>query len=147
MKAVIQRTKSAEVRVQDEIVGKINNGLVVLLGVTHGDTPEDVDYLVQKIIHLRIFEDEDGKMNLSLKDVEGSILSVSQFTLYGDTKKGRRPNFTEAAPPEQAKELYDLFNKRLKEEGIAVETGVFGAMMDVEFVNSGPVTFILESKA
>lgn len=146
MKVVIQRAKDARVQVDGDVVGAIDNGLVVLLGVTHGDTIEDVNYLVKKIIHLRIFEDENEKMNISLKDVNGSILSISQFTLYGDVKKGRRPNFMQAAAPEHAKEMYDMFNASLRELDIHVETGVFGEMMDVQFTNVGPVTLIIDSK-
>ncbi|WP_047979696.1 D-aminoacyl-tRNA deacylase [Ornithinibacillus contaminans] len=146
MRAVIQRAKDATVTVQNEIIGAIPNGLVVLLGVTHEDTIEDAKYLVNKIVHLRIFEDEQEKMNLSLKDVSGSILSISQFTLYGDTRKGRRPNFMQAAKPELANELYEKFNELLLSEGISVETGQFGAMMDVQFTNVGPVTLLLDSK-
>lgn len=146
MKTVIQRVTDASVRVNGNVIGEIQEGLVVLLGVTHEDTQEDVDYLVNKIVHLRIFEDENEKMNLSLKDVQGSILSISQFTLYGDTRKGRRPNFMQAAKPEVANELYERFNLHLEQQGIQVETGEFGAMMDVSLTNSGPVTIILDSK-
>lgn len=146
MKVVLQRSKKASVTVEGEIVGQIESGLVLLVGVTHEDSEEDVNYLADKIVHLRIFEDEEGKMNHSLLDVGGSILSVSQFTLYGDCRKGRRPNFMAAAKGEQAKQMYDLFNERLREKGIHVETGTFGAMMDVSLVNDGPVTLIVESK-
>lgn len=146
MKAVLQRAKHASVTVDNSVVGQIDNGLVILLGVTHDDTIDDINFLVKKIINLRIFEDEEGKMNLSLKDVGGEILSISQFTLYGDTSKGRRPNFLQAAKPDQAKALYEQFNQVLSENGISVETGVFGAMMDVQLTNHGPVTFILDSK-
>ncbi|WP_203361636.1 D-aminoacyl-tRNA deacylase [Bacillus sp. REN10] len=146
MKVVLQRSKKASVTVDGETVGQIESGLVLLVGVTHEDSEEDIDYLADKIIHLRIFEDEAGKMNHSLLDVGGSILSVSQFTLYGDCRKGRRPNFMAAAKGEQAKHLYDLFNETLRAKGVHVETGVFGAMMDVSLVNDGPVTLIVESK-
>ncbi|WP_368652177.1 D-aminoacyl-tRNA deacylase [Ornithinibacillus sp. 4-3] len=146
MKAVLQRAKHASVTVDNSVVGQIDNGLVILLGVTHDDTIDDINFLVKKIINLRIFEDEEGKMNLSLKDVGGEILSISQFTLYGDTSKGRRPNFLQAAKPDQAKALYEQFNQILSDNGISVETGVFGAMMDVQLTNHGPVTFILDSK-
>lgn len=146
MKAVIQRARDASVTVDGEVVGKIDHGLVVLLGVTHEDTVEDVIYLVNKIAHLRIFEDENEKMNISLKDVNGSILSISQFTLYGDTRKGRRPNFMRAGAPDHAKDMYDQFNVHLKNLGIHVETGIFGEMMDIQFTNVGPVTLILDSK-
>ncbi|MGJ9457070.1 D-aminoacyl-tRNA deacylase [Oceanobacillus sp. CF4.6] len=146
MKAVIQRAKDACVRVEGKIVGEITEGFVVLLGVTHEDTQEDINYLVNKIIHLRVFEDENEKMNLSLQDVNGSILSISQFTLYGDTRKGRRPNFMQAAKPDEANNKYESFNSLIREHGIHVETGKFGAMMDVTFTNTGPVTLIIDSK-
>ncbi len=146
MKVVVQRSKAAKVTVDGEVTGKITKGFVLLVGVTHEDMAEDAAYLADKIVNLRIFEDADGKMNLSLLDVGGEILSVSQFTLYGDCRKGRRPNFMAAARPEQAVELYEAFNGLLREKGIHVETGVFGAMMDVELINDGPVTLILESK-
>jgi D-tyrosyl-tRNA(Tyr) deacylase len=146
MRVVVQRSKKAKVTVNEEITGQISKGLVLLVGVTHQDTEEDAAFLADKIANLRIFEDEAGKMNLSLLDVGGEILSVSQFTLYGDCRKGRRPNFMEAARPEQANLLYDRFNGLLREKGIKVETGIFGAMMDVELINDGPVTLIVESK-
>ncbi|GAE30442.1 D-aminoacyl-tRNA deacylase [Alkalihalobacillus hemicellulosilyticus] len=146
MKVVLQRTKEAAVHVDGECVGSIKRGVMLLVGVTHDDTIEDAVYLAEKIAHLRIFEDKNGKMNHSLKDVSGEALSVSQFTLYGDTRKGRRPNFMNAAKPNDAIELYKHFNQLLQEMGIHVETGTFGAMMDVSLVNDGPVTFILESK-
>ena len=120
--------------------------MVLLVGVTHDDNEEDAAYLADKIVNLRIFEDEAEKMNLSLNDVGGQILSVSQFTLYGDCRKGRRPNFMEAAKPEHAVKIYDAFNRMLREKGVHVETGRFGAMMDVALVNDGPVTLIIESK-
>lgn len=144
MRAIIQKVTEARVVVDEEVVGEIDHGLVVLLGVTHEDAEEDVEYLINKIINLRIFEDEQAKMNLSLLDVNGSLLSVSQFTLYGDTRKGRRPNFMQAAKPDQAKRLYQHFNQ-LAKDYIPVETGVFGAMMDVQLVNNGPVTLIIDS--
>lgn len=146
MKVVVQRSKQANVQVNGEIVGKIDKGLVLLVGITHSDTIDDVNYIAEKIVNLRIFEDEEDKMNLSLLDVGGAILSISQFTLYGDCRKGRRPNFMEAAKPEYAKELYEKFNECLKTKGVQVETGIFGAMMDVSLTNDGPVTIILESK-
>ncbi|WNB93300.1 D-aminoacyl-tRNA deacylase [Bacillus sp. NEB1478] len=146
MKVVLQRSKKATVTVETEITGVIEKGMVLLVGVTHDDTEQDADYLAEKIINLRIFEDDEQKMNLSLKDTEGSILSISQFTLYGDTRKGRRPNFMQAAKPKQAKKIYDYFNDKLKSLGVNVQTGVFGAMMDVTFTNDGPVTLILDSK-
>lgn len=140
MRLVVQRVTNASVKVEEEITGAINEGYMVLVGVTHEDTEEDVLYLAEKLAHLRIFEDENGKMNRSLLDIKGSVLSVSQFTLYGDTRKGRRPNFMKAAKPDAANSLYECFNKTLREKGIHVETGRFGAMMDVSLTNSGPVT-------
>lgn len=145
MRVVVQRAKDARVMVENKVVGEIDHGLVVLVGITHNDTIDDLKYVVNKLIHLRIFEDEQQKMNLSLKDVDGSILSISQFTLYGDTRKGRRPNFMQAAPPEQAKELYETFNQMIRDAGVDVETGEFGAMMQVELTNDGPVTIILDT--
>ncbi|MDR7237360.1 D-aminoacyl-tRNA deacylase [Neobacillus drentensis] len=147
MRVVVQRSKAASVTVGGEVTGQISKGFVLLVGVTHADKEEDAVYLADKIANLRIFEDENEKMNLSLLDVGGEILSVSQFTLYGDCRKGRRPNFMDAARPDQAVQLYDFFNSLLREKGIRVETGIFGAMMDVELINDGPVTLILESKA
>ncbi|WP_186576507.1 D-aminoacyl-tRNA deacylase [Aquibacillus kalidii] len=146
MKVVLQRARNASVSVDGEIVGKISNGLVTLVGITHQDTEEDVKYLVNKLIHLRVFEDEQEKMNLSLKDVGGSVLSISQFTLYGDTRKGRRPNFMNAAKPDHAFKLYQAFNELIQEEEIEVQTGKFGEMMDVQLTNVGPVTLILDSQ-
>lgn len=146
MKAVVQRAVDASVKVEGETTGEIAHGLVVLLGVTHEDTEEDARYLAKKIPYLRIFEDENEKMNLSLLDIGGKLLSISQFTLYGDTRKGRRPNFMEAAKPPQAEELYETFNEMVNNEGVQVETGEFGAMMNVQLTNSGPVTLILESQ-
>jgi D-aminoacyl-tRNA deacylase len=146
MRVVVQRSKKAKVTVNEEITGQISKGLVLLVGVTHQDTEEDAAFLADKIANLRIFEDDAGKMNLSLLDVGGEILSVSQFTLYGDCSKGRRPNFMEAARPEHANPLYERLNGLLREKGIKVETGIFGAMMDVELINDGPVTLIVESK-
>ncbi|MEH6905615.1 D-aminoacyl-tRNA deacylase [Neobacillus drentensis] len=147
MRVVVQRSKAASVTVGGEVTGQISKGFVLLVGVTHADKEEDAVYLADKIANLRIFEDENEKMNLSLFDVGGEILSVSQFTLYGDCRKGRRPNFMDAARPDQAVQLYDFFNSLLREKGIRVETGIFGAMMDVELINDGPVTLIVESKA
>ena len=146
MRVVLQRSKAARVVVAEETIGEIESGLVLLVGVTHGDTAEDAAYLAEKIVNLRIFEDELGKMNHSLLDVGGSILSVSQFTLYGDCKKGRRPNFMDAARPEVASVIYELFNDEIRKRGVHTETGQFGAMMDVQLTNDGPVTLILESK-
>lgn len=145
MKIVVQRSKKASVTVNEKVIGEIEKGLVLLVGVTHEDKREDAAYLADKIVNLRIFEDENDKMNLSLLDVGGSILSVSQFTLYGDCRKGRRPNFMAAAKPDDALSLYLHFNELLEQKGIHVETGEFGAMMNVSLNNDGPVTFILES--
>ena len=145
MRIIVQRSKEASVTVEEKIIGKIEQGLVLLVGVTHEDREEDAAYLADKIVHLRIFEDENGKMNRSLLDVGGSILSVSQFTLYGDCRKGRRPNFMAAAKPEYAFSIYQYFNEQLKQKGVHVETGEFGAMMNVSLNNDGPVTLILES--
>ena len=145
MRAVVQRVSRSEVTVDGRTTGKINKGLLVLLGVTHGDTSKDVDYIVDKTINLRIFEDENDKMNLSLKDIGGEMLAVSQFTLYGDCRKGRRPSFTNAAAPEEADKLYQEFVKKVSEQGINTETGEFGAHMMVDLVNDGPVTILLES--
>ncbi|OBZ12471.1 D-aminoacyl-tRNA deacylase [Bacillus sp. FJAT-26390] len=147
MKVVVQRSKQAKVVIEDETVGAIDFGLVLLVGLTHGDSEADVKWMADKVANLRIFEDESGKMNHSVTDIGGQILSVSQFTLYGDCRKGRRPNFMAAARPEQAEQLYDTFNDTLRSMGLVVATGRFGAMMDVELVNSGPVTLILESGA
>jgi D-aminoacyl-tRNA deacylase len=146
VKVIVQRTKEASVTVKEEVVGQIPFGLMVLVGVTHEDTEADAVFLADKIANLRIFEDENEKMNLSLLDVGGAILSISQFTLYGDCKKGRRPNFMAAAKPDYAESLYNFFNEELRKKGIQVETGIFGAMMDVSFTNSGPVTLIIDSK-
>lgn len=146
MRAVVQRAKKANVTVDGEVIGLIDHGLVVLLGVTAADTEKDITAIVQKLIHLRIFEDEANKMNESLIDKSGSVLSISQFTLFADIQKGRRPSFTKAAPPEKARKLYDIFNQTLISAGIHVETGEFGAMMKVELVNDGPVTIIMETK-
>ncbi len=146
MRLVIQRVSRAEVRVDGEITGAIDNGLVVLLGVTHEDTSEDIDYLLQKMINLRIFSDADGKMNLSLLDSGGGLLIISQFTLYADTSRGRRPSYTDAALPERAEELYEEFVAKARSQSLQVETGIFGAFMEVELVNDGPVTIILESR-
>ncbi len=145
MRVILQRTKQASVTVNKEVIAAIQSGLTLLVGITHEDTIEDINYVTEKIVNLRIFEDEEGKMNFSLLDVKGEVLSVSQFTLYGDTRKGRRPSFTEAARPEQAERLYEQFNNKLREKGVKVETGRFGAAMDVSLVNDGPVTLIVES--
>ncbi|GLI83059.1 D-aminoacyl-tRNA deacylase [Rossellomorea marisflavi] len=144
MKVVLQRSKQASVTVDGEVKGRIQFGLVLLVGITHGDTEAEAAYIADKVVNLRIFEDGDGKMNDSLLDRGGEILSISQFTLYGDTRKGRRPNFMDAAKPEEAEAIYDRFNALLREKGVQVETGVFGAMMDVQLINDGPVTLIVE---
>ncbi|MBU0994955.1 MAG: D-tyrosyl-tRNA(Tyr) deacylase [Proteobacteria bacterium] len=146
MKAVVQRVSESSVSVENEIIGKIGRGLMILLGITHHDTREDAAFLADKIVHLRIFEDGHGKMNLSLPQINGQMLVVSQFTLYGDCRRGRRPSFIDAAPPEKAIPLYDHFIEQVREKGIPVEQGRFGAMMDVHLINDGPVTLILQSK-
>jgi D-aminoacyl-tRNA deacylase len=145
MKAVVQRVTESRVTVDNRLIGSISRGLVVLLGVAHGDTEKDADYLCDKIIHLRIFEDDAGKMNRSLKDIDGEILVVSQFTLLGDCRKGRRPSFIDAANPETANQLYEYFVNRIRQNGIRTQTGKFRAMMAVSLVNDGPVTLIVES--
>jgi D-aminoacyl-tRNA deacylase len=145
MRAVVQRVRRASVRVEQETVGQIDAGLLVLLGITQTDTAEKAHWLAEKIVGLRIFNDADGKMNLSLTDIRGSVLVVSQFTLYGDCRKGRRPSFIEAAPPEIAVPLYEEFVNGIKALGIRTATGRFGAMMEVELVNDGPVTLIVET--
>ncbi|NQT69288.1 MAG: D-tyrosyl-tRNA(Tyr) deacylase [Desulfobacteraceae bacterium] len=146
MRAVIQRVKSSSVTVGDETVGKIGSGLLVLLGVAEPDQSADADFLAKKIVNLRIFEDEQGKMNRSLIDIGGEMLVVSQFTLLGDCRKGRRPSFIDAAGPDKANELYEYFVAQLRKTGVHVATGRFGAMMEVSLINDGPVTLILESK-
>ena len=144
MKLVIQRVKNASVEIDKKIVGKIDKGYLVLLGVTHTDTKETADYLVKKLCNLRIFEDENGKMNLNINQVNGSLLIVSQFTLYGDCTDGNRPSFTNAAKPDFANELYEYFCEKCSEKNIHVEKGIFGADMKVSLLNDGPVTIILE---
>jgi D-tyrosyl-tRNA(Tyr) deacylase len=146
MRAVIQRVAQARVVVGEEVVGQIGRGLLVLLGVTHTDQPEHARWLADKVVGLRIFNDADGKMNLGLADVKGEMLIVSQFTLYGDCQKGRRPSFIDAAPPEIAIPLYEAFVNAVRAQGIPTATGRFGAMMQVELVNDGPVTLIVDSK-
>lgn len=146
MKVVLQRVSGARVEVEGKTIGEIGAGLLLLVGVGHDDTEKDAAWMADKIAGLRIFEDEGGKMNLSVKETGGAILSVSQFTLFGDCRKGRRPNFMGAARPESATALYDRFNEMLREAGLQVETGVFGAMMDVSLTNDGPVTLILDTK-
>ncbi|MBM7834267.1 D-aminoacyl-tRNA deacylase [Clostridium sardiniense] len=145
MRAVVQRVSSSRVRVDGEVVGEINLGVNVLVGISKEDSVEDLKYIKDKIINLRIFEDENDKMNHSLLDVKGDILAISQFTLYGDCRKGRRPNFMNAKGGEEAKILYDKFIEMLKETGLKVETGEFGAHMQVDIQNDGPVTILLDS--
>lgn len=145
MRAVVQRVSRAKVTVHGEITGEIGLGLLVLLGVGHQDSEADVQYLADKIAGLRIFEDDAGKMNRSVRDMGGSILAVSQFTLYGDVRRGKRPSFDDAAPPEQARRLYELFVERIRVAGLRCETGRFQEMMQVELVNEGPVTILLDS--
>ncbi|MCM3086641.1 D-aminoacyl-tRNA deacylase [Bhargavaea ginsengi] len=146
MRVVIQRSGEAFVTVDGKVTGAIDSGYVLLVGITHTDTEDDVRYVANKVANLRLFEDADGKMNLSVLETGGAVLSVSQFTLYADTSRGRRPGFSDAARPEQAEPLYERFNEELRNFGLQVETGVFGAMMDVSLVNDGPVTVIVESK-
>ena len=146
MRVVLQRVSHASVTVEEEVIGKIQRGFLLLVGVTHDDAMEDMEYLVRKIVQMRIFEDEEGKLNRSIQDIGGEILSVSQFTLYADTKKGNRPSFSKAAPGDVALEMFEQFNGLLRETGIPVETGQFGADMKVELLNDGPVTILLDSK-
>lgn len=146
MRVILQRVSRASVVAEEKTVGAIERGYLILAGVTHGDTDEDLDVIADKLVHLRVFPDEEGKMNRSLLDVGGSILVVSQFTLHADCRKGRRPSFTQAAPPDVAEKMVDLFVDKLKDRGLRVETGQFGAKMDVELVNTGPVTIILDSE-
>lgn len=146
MRAVVQRVSSASVTVDGEVVGRIGAGMCVLLGIAADDTDADVAYLANKIVGLRIFHDDEGKMNRSLVESGGGMLVVSQFTLYGDCRKGRRPSFIAAAPPERADELYQAFVATVREQGISVETGRFQAMMDVALVNDGPVTLLIDSR-
>lgn len=146
MRIVAQRCRKASVLVEDKIVGKIDQGLVLLVGFTQGDSSIEIDYLVDKVLHLRVFDDEFGVMNRSLLDVGGSILSVSQFTLYADTKKGRRPSYVKALNGEQAIKLYHQFNQKLESYSVLVEKGIFGADMQIDFVNDGPVTILLEKE-
>jgi len=145
MRAVVQRVKQSTVKTDNEIVGQIGSGLLVLLGVAKGDTAKDADYLANKIINLRIFEDQDRKMNRSLLETGGELLAVSQFTLLADCRKGRRPSFIEAAEPEKATDLYETFVNMVRAKGVAVQTGRFRAMMEVALINDGPVTIIIES--
>ena len=146
MRIILQRVKQASVETGGEVVGQIGKGVLALLGAGKEDSDQDVEYLVEKMLGLRIFEDEAGKMNLSVTDIGGEILVVSQFTLYGDCRKGRRPSFDKAASPDLAEDLYEKFVQRIRDFGVPVQTGKFGAMMDVSLVNWGPVTLMLDSK-
>lgn len=145
MKLVIQRVKQAKVEVEEKLISEIGKGFLVLIGVTHTDTKETADYLAKKLCNLRVFEDENEKMNLGLKDIQGELLLVSQFTLYGDCARGNRPSFTEAAKPDFANELYEYFCQQCEQEyGLKVQKGIFGANMQISLVNDGPVTILLE---
>ena len=146
MRVVLQRVSHASVTVEEKVIGKIQRGFLLLVGVTHDDAMENMEYLVRKIVQMRIFEDEEGKLNRSIQDIGGEILSVSQFTLYADTKKGNRPSFSKAAPGDVALKMFEQFNGLLRDTGIPVETGQFGADMKVELLNDGPVTILLDSK-
>ena len=146
MRAVIQRVKEAFVTIEGKLHSSIQNGLLILLGVSEDDTDEDLNYIAEKCANLRIFEDADGKMNLSCLDIKGEILVVSQFTLFADTRKGRRPSFVKAAKPEKAIPLYETFMSRMQSFGVTVKSGVFGAMMDIKLINEGPVTIIIDSR-
>ena len=146
MRIVLQRVAHASVTVDEKVIGKIQRGFLLLVGVTHDDVIEDMEYLVRKIVQMRIFEDEEDKLNRSIQDIGGEILSVSQFTLYADTKKGNRPSFSKAAPGDVALKMFEQFNGLLRDTGIPVETGQFGADMKVELLNDGPVTILLDSK-
>ena len=146
MRAVVQRVSRASVKVGNELTGEVGRGLLVLLGVSREDTEADADYLAEKIAGLRIFEDDGGKMNLGVMDVGGAVLAVSQFTLFGDVRRGKRPSFDEAARPERARELYEYFVDRVRGLGLRCETGRFQEMMEVELINSGPVTILVDSK-
>jgi D-aminoacyl-tRNA deacylase len=145
MRAVIQRVSRAKVQVEEQITGQIGMGLLILLGVGNGDSTKEADYLLEKIVNLRIFEDTAGKLNLSLLDIHGELMIISQFTLYADCRKGRRPSFTDAATPDAAKALYEYFLEKARLTGLPVASGVFQAMMEVELINSGPVTILLDS--
>ncbi|MHC5179746.1 MAG: D-aminoacyl-tRNA deacylase [Planctomycetota bacterium] len=146
MRAVVQRVRRASVTVDGAVTGSIQRGLLVFLGVGKDDSEKDIDFIADKIVNLRIFECEDGKMNLSVKDISGGILLISQFTLYGDCRKGRRPDFTAAGKPEIAKQLYEQAIEAIRDKGVPVETGVFAAHMDIDSINDGPVTLILDSR-
>ena len=145
MRVVLQRIKSASVTVDDQVIGKVGKGYMLLVGFTHDDSIEDIDYIARKVANARLFADENGKINLSIKQVQGAILSVSQFTLYASTKNGNRPGFGAAQKPELAKENYHYFNEKLRSYGIEIQTGQFGADMDVALVNDGPITIIYDS--
>jgi len=145
MRILVQRSKESSVSINDKIVGKINKGYVIFVGFKHTDKIEDIDYLINKLLNLRIFEDENGNMNKNIKEVSGEVLSISQFTLYSDTKKGNRPSFIEVMEFDKAKKLYTIFNEKLKEH-IHVETGIFGENMIININNDGPVTIMLESR-
>ena len=144
MRIIVQRCDKAEVRVEGNVVGKINYGMMLLVSFTYGDTEKEIDYLVNKVLNLRIFDDENGVMNKSILDINGEILSISQFTLYGDASKGRRPSYIKALGGDKATLLYDEFNNKLRDKGIEVGTGIFGADMKVSLINDGPVTILLE---
>jgi D-tyrosyl-tRNA(Tyr) deacylase len=146
MKIVLQRVKQAAVEVQGKSTGEIERGICLLVGIEKGDSEDDAQYLAKKVVELRIFPDKEGKMNLSLSEARGGVLAVSQFTLAGSTKKGRRPSFDRAELPERAEELFGYFVDLIRQKGVQVETGIFGSLMDVRMVNDGPVTFILEKK-
>ncbi len=146
MRALIQRVSTAKVTVESEVTGEIGRGILVLLGVAHEDTEKEVDFLLEKILNMRLFESDKSQFDLSLTDIEGELLVVSQFTLYGSTKKGRRPDFTASARPEKAEPLYDLFIEKARQKGLKTASGRFGAMMQVEMVNDGPVTLMLDSR-
>ena len=146
MRVILQRVSTAAVSVDNQLINSIQSGFVILAGFTHEDEKNDIDAMIQKLIHLRIFEDKEGKLNQSLVDVQGEVLSISQFTLYADTTNGRRPSFTQAASQDKAKALYHYFNQEMQKNNIIVKPGIFGAYMDVSLINSGPVTIMLDSK-
>lgn len=146
MRAVVQRVKEASCKIDEKIVGKIEKGILLFLGIGKGDEDKDLKYLVDKVLGLRIFSDDEGKMNLSLEDVEGEILIISQFTLYGDVRKGKRPSFSNSSSPEIGEAYYKQFIEEVRSRGIKAETGVFGADMDIELINDGPVTILLDSE-
>lgn len=146
MRSVVQRVSEANVKVEEKIVGEINKGLLVFLGIGEEDDNKDLKYMVDKVLGLRIFEDDEGKMNLSVMDIEGEVLIISQFTLYGDVKKGKRPSFTSSADPKIAEDMYNKFIEKCKKKGIRTEQGVFGAHMDVGLKNDGPVTILIDSE-